>query len=155
MRHALPTSTLLQLAPIGILATRILAKFNPILLSLSILLQVSQATLSSFISSIAYERSRLLPLNNILEQADAQNLTPEEVRGLLSASDSGLGPVIGVEYNGFTFSIIEEEDPNFVVAGNKRRYAVALDRSGFIALQSPPSFTLDPNVLSEELKIRN
>jgi hypothetical protein len=149
---ALPTAPY-QTATIGILATRILAKFNPILLSLSILLQVSQVTLDSFLSSIAYERSRLLPLNDVLEQADAQDLTPEEVRGLLAAANSGLGPVVGVEYNGFTFSIIEEEDPNFVVAGNKRRYAVALDRSGFVVLQSPPSFTLDPNVLIEELKL--
>jgi hypothetical protein len=149
---ALPTAPY-QTATIGILATRILAKFNPILLSLSILLQVSQVTLDSFLSSIAYERSRLLPLNDVLEQADAQDLTPEEVRGLLAAANSGLGPVVGVEYNGFTFSIIEEEDPNFVVADNKRRYAVALDRSGFVVLQSTPSFTLDSNVLIEELKL--
>jgi len=149
---ALPTAPY-QTATIGILATRIIAKFNPILLSLSILLQVSQATLSSFISSIAYERSRLLPLNDVLEQADTQNLTPEEVRELLAVADSGLGPVIGVEYNGFTFSILEENDPKFIVAGNKRRYAVALDRSGFTAVQSTPSFTLDPNVLIEELKL--
>ena len=39
------------------------------------------------------------------------------------------------------------------MAGNKRRYAVALDRSGFTVLQSEPSFTLDPNVLIEELKL--
>ena len=152
---ALPTSPY-QIATIGIRATRILAKFNPILLSLSILLQVSQAILDSFISSIAYERSRLLPLNNVLEQADARDLTPEEVRELLVDAGSGLGslgPVDGVEYNGFTFSIIEEENPKFVVAGNKRRYAVALDRSGFTVLQSTPSFTLDSNVLIEELKL--
>ena len=152
---ALPTSPY-QIATIGILATRILAKFNPVLLSLSILLQISLATLDSFISSIAYERSRLLPLNNVLEQADARDLTPEEERGLLVDARSGLGslgPVDGVEYNGFTFSIIEEENPKFVVAGNKRRYAVALDRSGFTILQSTPSFTLDSNVLIEELKL--
>lgn len=149
---ALPTAPY-QIATVGILATRILAKFNPILLSLSILLQVSLATLDSFISSIAYERSRLLPLNDVLEQADAKDLTPEEVRELLVGAESGLGPVDGIEYNGFTFSIIEEEDPKFVVAGNKRRYAVALDRSGFTVLQSTPSFTLDSNVLIEELKL--
>ena len=152
---ALPTSPY-QIATIGIIASRIIAKFNPVLLSLSVLLQVSRATLDSFISSIAYERSRLLPLNNVLEQADVRDLTPEEVRGLLVDAGSGLGslgPVDGVEYNGFTFSIIEEENPKFVVAGNKRRYAVALDRSGFTVLQSTPSFTLDSNVLIEELKL--
>ena len=142
-----------QISPLGIRTTRILEKFNPVLLSLSILLQVSLATLDVFLTNIAYERSRLLPLNNVLEQADAQDLTPEEVRDLLLVSTSGLGPVEGVVYNGFTFSIIEENDPDFVVAGNKRRYAVALDRSGFVVLQSTPSFTLDPNVLIEELKL--
>lgn len=149
---ALPTAPY-QIATIGIIASRIIAKFNPVLLSLSVLLQISQTTLQSFLASIAYERSRLLPLNNVLEQADLQDLTPEEVRGLLVTADSGLGPVVGIEYNGFTFSIIEEDNPKFVVAGNKRRYAVALDRSGFVVLQSTPSFTLDPNVLIEELKL--
>jgi hypothetical protein len=149
---ALPTAPY-QIATIGILASRIIAKFNPVLLSLNVLLQVSQTMLDSFLVSIAYERSRLLPLNDVLDQAIQQDLTPEEVRGLLTAANSGLGPVDGVVYNGFTFSILEENDPNFVVAGNKRRYAVALDRSGFITLQSTPSFTLDPNVLIEELKL--
>ena len=144
-----------QISPIGIKTTRILEKFNPVLLSLSVLLQVSSATLDVFLTNIAYERSRLLPLNSVLEQADTQDLTPEEVRDLLATSsfNTGLGPVEGIVYNGFTFSIVEENDPNFVVAGNKRRYAVALDRSGFVVLQSAPSFTLDPNVLIEELKL--
>lgn len=151
---ALPTAPY-QTAPIAIRATRIIARFNPVLISLSILLQVSQATLDSFIATIQYERSRLLPLNNVLEQADAQNLTPEEVKDLLNTAltNNGLGPVEGVVYSGFTFSIEEENNPKFVVAGNKRRYAVALDRSGFVVLQSTPSFTLDPNVLIEELKL--
>jgi hypothetical protein len=154
---ALPTAPY-QIATIGIIASRIIAKFNPVLLSLSILLQISQTTLNGFLASIAYERSRLLPLNNALEQAIQQNLTPEETRGLISTINSGLGPVVddggnSVVYNGFTFSILEEDDPKFVVAGNKRRYAVALDRSGFTVVQSTPSFTLDPNVLIEELKL--
>ena len=156
---ALPTAPY-QIATIGIIASRIIAKFSPVVISLEVLLQISQTTLDSFLASIAYERSRLLPLNNVLDQAISQDLTPEEVRELLatSAFNTGLGPVVGedgslVTYSGFTFSIIEEDDPKFVVAGNKRRYAVALDRSGFTVLQSEPSFTLDPNVLIEELKL--
>lgn len=162
---ALPTAPY-QIATIGIIASRIIAKFSPVVISLEVLLKISQTTLDSFLASIAYERSRLLPLNNVLDQVSAQSLnngqdlSPEEVRELLatSAFNTGLGPVVGeggglVTYNGFTFSIIEENDPKFVVAGNKRRYAVALDRSGFTVLQSEPSFTLDPNVLIEELKL--
>ena len=156
---ALPTAPY-QIATIGIIASRIIAKFSPVVISLEVLLKISQTTLDSFLVSIAYERSRLLPLNDVLDQAISQDLTPEEVRDLIatSAFNTGLGPVVGeggglVTYSGFTFSILEEEDPKFVVAGNKRRYAVALDRSGFIVLQSTPSFTLDPNVLIEELKL--
>jgi hypothetical protein len=139
-----------QLSPLGIRTTRTITKYTPILISLGILLQVSLNTLDGLLSTIQYERERLLPLNQVLENED---LSPEEVRDLLDVAATGLGPVPGVIYNNFTFSIIEEDDPNFVVAGNKRRYAVALDRSGFIVLQSTPSFTLDPNVLVEELKL--
>jgi hypothetical protein len=64
-----------------------------------------------------------------------------------------LGPLTGVVYRGFTFAILEENNPRFVVSGNKRRYAVAYDRSGFVVLQSKPSFTLDPEVLIDELKL--
>ena len=139
-----------QISPIGIKTTRTIAKYAPILISLNILLQIALGTLSRFKATIQYERSRLLPV-------DDPNITPQEARDLLETSgaglDGGLGPVLGVEYNGFTFSILEEDDPRFIVAGNKRRYAVALDRSGFIALQSEPSFTLDPEVLIDELKL--
>jgi hypothetical protein len=65
-----------------------------------------------------------------------------------------LGPLAGIVYRGFTFAILEENDPKYVVAGNKRRYAVAYDRSGFITLQSQSSFTLDPDVLVNELKLK-
>ena len=149
-----------QISPIGIKTTRTIAKYAPIIISLNILLQIALGTLSRFKATIQYERSRLLPLNKVLDEATANNLTPQEVKDLLDASGTGLdgnggglGPVLGVEYNGFTFSILEEDDPRFIVAGNKRRYAVALDRSGFIALQSEPSFTLDPEVLIDELKL--
>jgi hypothetical protein len=96
-----------------------------------------------------------LPISDIIDQAIDNNLTPEEILGLLNAGNFGqLGPIAGVAYRGFTFAIYEEEDPRFVVAGNKRRYAVALDRSGFIRLRSQASFTLDPDVLIEELKLQ-
>jgi len=144
-----------QISPIGIKTTRTIAKYAPIIISLNILLQIALGTLSRFRSTIQYERSRLLPLNNVLDNSD--NLTPQEIRDLLETQgtglDGGLGPVLGVEYKGFTFSILEEDDPRFIVAGNKRRFAVALDRSGFIALQSEPSFTLDPEVLIDELRL--
>ncbi len=50
-------------------------------------------------------------------------------------------------YKGFTFKIKEEQNQAFVVKGNKRRYAVAIDRDGVEVLKSELSFTLDPNDL--------
>jgi hypothetical protein len=79
---ALPTAPY-QLSPLAVKTTRIIAKFTPVLVSLNILIQISQTTLEGFLTTIAYERSRLLPLNDVLEQADAKDLSPEEVRSLL------------------------------------------------------------------------
>ena len=49
--------------------------------------------------------------------------------------------------------IKEENNPKFVVQGNKRRYATAINRAGYDVLKSEYSFTLDPDVLIEELKL--
>ena len=57
------------------------------------------------------------------------------------------------EYKGFKFKIKEEQNTAFVVKGNKRRYAVAIDRDGVEALKSDYSFTLDPNDLIDQLKL--
>jgi hypothetical protein len=56
-------------------------------------------------------------------------------------------------YKGFKFAIKEEQDPRFVVKGNKRRYAVVIDRYGVETIKSELSFTLDPNDLIEQLKL--
>jgi hypothetical protein len=56
-------------------------------------------------------------------------------------------------YKGFNFKIKEEQDPRFVVKGNKRRYAVAINRDGLEQIKSEFSFTLDPNDLIEQLKL--
>lgn len=123
--------------------------------SITILLGINKQALNELIAEVQYQRSRLLPISDIIDQAIDNNLTPEEILGLLGTGNlSQLGPIAGISYRGFTFAIYEEEDPRFVVAGNKRRYAVALDRSGFIRLRSQASFTLDPDVLIEELKLQ-
>jgi hypothetical protein len=121
----------------------------------TVLLGAARAVLDSLIAEIQYQRARLLPISDIIDNAINNNLNSEEILALLNRPGNygQLGPLEGVVYRGFTFAILEENDPNFVVAGNKRRYAVAYDRSGFLVLQSTPSFTLDPEVLVEELKL--
>jgi uncharacterized membrane protein len=56
-------------------------------------------------------------------------------------------------YKGFNFKIKVEENKSFEVKGNKRRYAVAINRDGVEQIKSDYSFTLDPNDLIEQLKL--
>jgi hypothetical protein len=56
-------------------------------------------------------------------------------------------------YKGFIFKIKEENNPKFVVRGNKRRYAAAIDKYGVEILISEYSFTLDPQDLVDQLKL--
>jgi len=56
-------------------------------------------------------------------------------------------------YKGFIFKIKEENNPKFVVRGNKRRYAAAIDKYGVEILKSDFSFTLDPQDLVDQLKL--
>lgn len=62
-----------------------------------------------------------------------------------------LGVVSDSSYNGFTFAIIETTDPNFIVGSIKAKYAIALNSNGQIALKTDPSFTLNPDVLVQQL----
>ena len=120
----------------------------------SVIVGVVKRIFDDYVAEIAYQKARLLPISDVVDQALNNNLSSDEINDLLNNSGFGrLGPVDGVVYRGFTFAILEEDDPRFVVAGNKRRYAVAYDRSGFIVLRSTPSFTLDPEVLIDELRL--
>ena len=74
-------------------------------------------------------------------------------KALAAISPSGNFGDLNTGYKGFRFALKEENDPKFVVAGNKRRYAVALNRDGNEVIQSSRSFTLDPDILIEELKL--
>ena len=77
-----------------------------------------------------------------------------DLNDLLLSSSQGLGYLRGYDYKGFKFFIKEENNPNFVVKGNKRRYATAVNKDGNDVLQSSSSFTLEPDVLVEELKLQ-
>jgi hypothetical protein len=138
---------------------RITQKITNVILtldSLTVIVGINRSALDGLIVEVQYQRSRLLPISDIIDQALENNLTPQEIADLLNRSGNygQLGPIEGVVYRGFTFAIYEENDPRFVVDGNKRRYAVALDRSGFIVLRSQASFTLDPDILVQELKLQ-
>ena len=120
--------------------------------SLSIV-SVLSSVVSKLIDDLEYQESRLNQVGNILEQ-NLDNLSINDLNDLLLSSSQGLGYLSGYDYKGFKFFIKEENNPNFVVKGNKRRYATAVNKDGNNILQSSSSFTLEPDVLIEELKLQ-
>jgi hypothetical protein len=120
--------------------------------SLSII-SVLSSVVSKLIDDLEYQESRLNQIGNILEQ-NLNNLSINDLNDLLLSSSQGLGYLSGYDYKGFKFFIKEESNPNFVVKGNKRRYATAANKDGNDVLQSSSSFTLEPDVLVEELKLQ-
>ena len=120
--------------------------------SLSIV-SVLSSVVSKLIDDLEYQESRLNQVGNILEQ-NLNNLSQNDLNNLLLSSSQGLGYLSGYDYKGFRFFIKEENNPNFVVKGNKRRYATAVNKDGNDVLQSSSSFTLEPDVLVEELKLQ-
>lgn len=115
------------------------------------LLNVIDLVTDKLLEDLDYQESRLLPLGELLDN-NLNNLSSGDLKNLIN-SYSQLGYLKGYDYKGFRFYIKEEENAKFVVKGNKRRYAVALDKKGYEVLISKYSFTLDPNVLIEELKL--
>jgi len=120
--------------------------------SLSIV-SVLSSVVSKLIDDLEYQESRLNQVGNILEQ-NLNNLSINDLNDLSLSSSQGLGYLSGYDYKGFKFFIKEENNPNFVVKGNKRRYATAVNKDGNNVLQSSSSFTLEPDVLVEELKLQ-
>jgi predicted nuclease with TOPRIM domain len=132
---------------------RLLTKLDKILNDSSSLLSVANLVVSKLIDDLNYQESRLLQLGDILD-SNITGLTSQEISDILNSNRNQLGYLSGMDYKGFKFYIKEENDSKFNVKGNKRRYAVALNKDGNEVLQSSSSFTLDPDVLVEELKLQ-
>jgi hypothetical protein len=97
----------------------------------------------------------ILRLKNISQQltdSTLSNLNEQELTDLTNFY-SPVGTDEFPPYKGFKFKIKIEENKAFEVKGNKRRYAVAIDRDGVEVIKSELSFTLDPNDLVEQLKL--
>ena len=136
------------LIPIKIQYQPTLQKLLRLISGLSALLVIATMLLSNEIIRLNELRDRLKEVSlkldgKTLNFADLTTLTNEF---LPAGGDYG-------SYKGFKFAIKEEQNPAFVVKGNKRRYAVAIDRYGVEIIKSELSFTLDPNDLIEQLKL--
>jgi ribosomal protein S17E len=122
-------------------------------LAASVLLRISNKIVSKLIDDLNYQESRLLPIEGLLDSglnSVLENLTSSQISNL----SPRLGYLQGYDYKGFKFFIKEENNSKFVVKGNKRRYATAVNKDGNDILLSSSSFTLSPDVLIEELKLQ-
>ena len=118
-------------------------------LAASVILSIVSQIVAKLIDDLNFQERRLLPIEGLLDSG-LNNLTSAQIANL----SAGLGYLKGYDYKGFRFFIKEEENSKFVVKGNKRRYAVALNKDGNEILQSEYSFTLSPDILIEELKLK-
>jgi hypothetical protein len=115
------------------------------------LVSALSAVLAIATVALANEIAKLNELILRLKNINLSGLDEQQLKDLTSSIYNNVDNF--PSYKGFTFKIKEEQNPAFVVKGNKRRYAVAVDRDGVEVLKSEYSFTLDPNDLVEQLKL--
>jgi hypothetical protein len=142
--------------PLSPLMLKILIVAEKLVSGLSALLAIITILLSNEIIELEELKNRLNQINLKLEGKTLENLNVQQISDL-SNTFLPVGTSNGVNqfspYKGFNFKIKEEQNPKFVVKGNKRRYAVAIDRYGVEVIKSEYSFTQDPNDLIEQLKL--
>jgi hypothetical protein len=136
------------------LITRIVKSLNRaaiLIASISVVAAIANTILENEISKLNDLIERLKAVNVLLGDKSS-NLNEQEFADLSNAflpvGDGEYEP-----YKGFKFKIKTEENKTFEVKGNKRRYAVAIDRDGVEVLKSDFSFTQDPNDLIDQLKL--
>lgn len=129
---------------------RSLEKASRLIISLNVVAAVAIVILELEIAKLNELIERLKAVNQLLDNKttglNEQQLSNLSNLFLPTGGDFGT-------YKGFKFAIKTEENKAFEVKGNKRRYAVAIDRDGVEALKSEFSFTLDPNDLVDQLKL--
>ena len=132
-----------------------LERANKLILALNVVLAISTVVLGNEISKLNDLIERLKTVNQLLDLKSAINLNEQQLADLSNAF-LPTGGDFGI-YKGFKFAIKEEQtlgaQQAIVVKGNKRRYAVAINRDGTEILKSDNSFTLDPNDLVDQLKL--
>ncbi len=130
---------------------RIIKFLQETISDLSSLFTTGNFLIQSLQADLNDAEARLKQIGNILD-LNLSNLTPEQIQSLQNGS---LGYLFGYDYKGFKFYLREEEkpEPKNVIKGTKRRYAAAVDTIGKERIRSEYSFTLDPDVLIEQLKL--
>jgi hypothetical protein len=124
---------------------------NKLVLGLNTVIGIGIVILSRMITDLENLSSQLETINGLLDTAATTQLSGDQLSSFLSSltnNTTNLG-----SYKGFTFVLKEEENPLYVIEGNKRHYAVAINTSGIQVLQSDYSFTLDPSQLVDQLEL--
>jgi hypothetical protein len=104
------------------------------------------------ISTKSTDPNSSIELNSLSKLFNALNL--DQFGKILNGGTTyGLGYLNGFDYNGFKFYLKEENNPNFIIRGYKRKYVVVTNTSGKEIIQSDYSFTLEPEVLIDQMKI--
>jgi hypothetical protein len=127
--------------------SRAIERANALVESLSVILAIVGPILGMMISDLENLKAQLRdPILKIDQTAtNIPNLN-------LITGINNFGTNFG-SYKGFTFALKEENNPKFNVRGNKRHYAVAINRNNVEVAKSDFSFTQDPNDLIEQLKL--
>lgn len=126
-------------------------KANKLISALNVVLAIATISLENEIIYLNELIERLKEINQLLDSKAATDLNENQFNELSSAIYNNVDDF--PPYKGFKFKIKVEENKAFEVKGNKRRYAVAIDRDGVEVLKSEYSFTLDPNDLVDQLKL--
>jgi hypothetical protein len=136
--------------------TDIINKASALVAALSVILVIANTILENEISKLNDLIERLKAINALLDDQSNLNLNEQQFADL-SNTFLPIGNNQFEEYKGFKFKIKEEQtlgaQQAIVVKGNKRRYAVAIDRDGVEVIKSELSFTLDPQDLIDQLKL--
>jgi hypothetical protein len=142
------------LLPIKINLQPKLQKILKLAASLSVILAIANTILENEISKLNDLIERLKAINVLLDDQANLNLNEQQLADLSNTFlPTGIKNNEFEKYKGFKFKIKEEQNIAFVVKGNKRRYAVAIDRDGVEVIKSELSFTLDPQDLIDQLKL--
>jgi hypothetical protein len=129
-----------------------LQKIIRLLSAVSVLLTIISVLLSNETSRLIELKERLKQISLKLDNKAIDNLNEQQLTELSNVFLPAGGDY--GSYKDFKFAIKEEQNnPQFIVRGNKRKYAVAINRRGVESIRSEYSFTQDPNDLIEQLKL--
>jgi len=127
-------------------------KANKLISALNIVLSIATIVLENEISKLNDLIAQIKEISQLLDGKAVTDLSSQQLSDLTNSLVTNIDQF--PPYKGFKFKVKEEQNnPAFVVKGNKRHYAVAVDRDGVDVIKSDYSFTLDPNDLIDQLKL--